>query len=80
MYWWAREYPVKDAAEEAEVDEKTAIQAYQYCQSWRLLNHDSPLMLGGPGLGVVVQIDESLFHHKPKHNRGRATGAGVWAL
>ena len=29
MYWWAREYPVKDAAEEAEVDEKTAIQIYQ---------------------------------------------------
>ena len=25
---------------------------------------DSPLLLGGPG--VVVQIDESLFRHKPK--------------
>ena len=24
MYMWAREYPVKDAAEEAEVQEKTA--------------------------------------------------------
>ena len=60
MYWWAREYPVKDAADEANVDEKTAIQAYQYCRdicSWRLLNHDAPLMLGGQG--VVVQIDES---------------------
>ena len=44
MYWWAREYPVKGAAEEAEVDEKTAIQVYQYCRdvcSWRILNHDS---------------------------------------
>ena len=29
LYWWAREYPVKDAAEEANVDEKTAIQIYQ---------------------------------------------------
>ena len=49
MYLWACQYPVSDAAEEAEVDEKTAIQIYQYCRdicSWRLLNHDSPLMLG----------------------------------
>lgn len=67
LYWWAREYAVSDAAQEAEVEEKTAIQAYQYCRdicSWRLLNRDAPLMLGGPG--VVVQIDESLFRHKPK--------------
>ena len=81
MYWWARQYPVSDAAEEAEVDEKTAIQIYQYCRdicSWRLLNHDSPLMLGGPG--VVVQIDESLFRHKPKHHRGRATRNEVWVF
>lgn len=40
LYWWAREYAVSDAAQEAEVEEKTAIQAYQYCRdicSWRLL-------------------------------------------
>ena len=81
MYWWACEYPVKDAAEEAEVDEKTAIQMYQYCRdvcSWRILNHDSPLLLGGPG--VVVQIDESLFRHKPKNHRGRATSREVWVF
>ena len=67
FHWWAREYPVTDAAEEAEVDRKTAIRAYQHCRDicgWRLQNHDSPLMLGGPG--VTVQIDESLFRHKPK--------------
>ena len=64
MYWWAREYPVND---EAEVDKKTAIQVYQYCRdlcSWRLLNHDSPMMLGGQE--VVVQIDESLFRPNQK--------------
>jgi hypothetical protein len=52
--------------EEAEVEKKSAIQAYQYCRvcSWRLLHHDSPLQLGGTG--VTVQIDESLFRYKPK--------------
>ena len=67
MYWWVRQYPVGDAAQEAEVQEKSAIQSYQYMRdicSWRLLNRDAPLMLGGQG--VVVQIDESLFRHKPK--------------
>ena len=54
MYWWCREYPVTDAAEEAKVSEKSAVQAYQYFRdicSWRILNRDSPLTLGGPGVG-----------------------------
>ena len=53
------------AADEAKVIETTAIQVYQYfCDicSQRLLNCDAPLML----YGIVVQIDESLFQHKPK--------------
>ena len=48
FYCWFREYPVTDAAEEAEVEKKSAVQAYQYCRdicSWRLLHHDSPLLL-----------------------------------
>ena len=67
MHWWCRQYLVTDASQEAKVTEATCVQAYQYfwdiC-SWRLLNRDAPLMLGGPG--VIVQIDESLFRHKPK--------------
>ena len=58
---------MSDTCEELKTLEKTAIQAYQHFRdicSWRLLTHDSPLMLGGPG--IVVQIDESLFRHKPK--------------
>ena len=66
LYLWAREYPVKDVAEEAEVDQGTAIDMYQWLRevcSTKLLQ-GPPIILGGPN--VVVQIDESLFKHKPK--------------
>ena len=67
MYLWARQYPVTDAMEEAVVDKRTAIDIYQWLRevcTTKLLS--SPIILGGPG--VVVQIDESLFRHKPKVN------------
>ena len=68
MYLWARQYPVTDAMEEADVDRRRAINIYQWLRevcSTKLLS--SPIVLGGPG--VVVQIDESLFQHKPKVNK-----------
>ena len=66
MYWWARQFPVTDTAEDAQVEEKTAIDVYQWLRevcSTRLIR-DGPAILGGAG--VVVQVDESLFRHKPK--------------
>ena len=68
MYLWARQYPVTDAMEEADVDRRTAIDIYQWLRevcSTKLLS--SLIVLGGPG--VVVQIDESLVRHKPKVNK-----------
>ena len=65
MYKWSRECPVTDVADEIEVTEKTAIQVYQYLRdvcSWRLVQHDPQIALGGSG--HVVSIDESLFCHK----------------
>ena len=59
------EYPIKDAQEEAEVVHDTTVCTYRWlCEvcSTKLLQ--TPILLGGPG--VVVQIDESLFQHKPK--------------
>ena len=62
MYWWARQYPVSDACEEAQVTAKTAVDVYQWsrevCVTTLL---QTPIMLGGPSR--VVQIDE--FTHKP---------------
>ena len=63
---WAREYPVSDAAEEAEISSRVAIDIYQWLRevcTAKLLQ----IILGGPG--VVVHIDKSLFRHKPKVGR-----------
>ena len=46
MYLWARQYPVTDAMEEAEVDRRTAIDMYQWLRevcSTKLLS--SPVIL-----------------------------------
>ena len=66
IYFWVRQYPVTDAHEEAEVGEHTAINIYQWLRkvcSQKLLG-DPQIVLGGPH--TIVQINESLFRHKPK--------------
>ena len=62
---WARDYPVCAAATGAELTEATSYQVYQWLRevcSTTLLQ--TLFVLRGPG--VIVQIDESQFHHKPK--------------
>jgi len=62
---WARDCPVTDAMENAEADSQTAVDDFQrlreVCTTMLLRTH---IILGGPG--IIVQIDESLFQHKPK--------------
>ena len=71
IYWWARQYPVTDAAAECEVSRQVAIDVYQWLREicgWRLLNHDD-LRLGGSTplqLPPIIETDESCFSHKPK--------------
>ena len=67
IYWWVCDYPVSDAAEEAHIGRDMAINVYQWLRdvcTTKLLSR--PIQLDGPG--KVVQIDESLFRHKPKVN------------
>ena len=65
MYWWASQYPVTDCKDEAEISEPAAIDIHQWLRevcTTKLLQ--TPIVLGGAG--GIVQIDESLFRHKPK--------------
>ena len=67
IHLWAWEFPVTSTDQLAEVEKKTAIDVYQWLRevcSAKLVN--TLCILGGPG--ITVQIDESLFRHKPKVN------------
>lgn len=66
IHFWSKQNPVGDTAESAEIGKNTAVDVYQWLRevcSTKLIR-DGPVVLGGPG--IVVQIDESLFKHKPK--------------
>ncbi len=61
MQRWSRENPLTDATDDIDITEKSGIQMYQYYRnvcSWRLVQHDPQIVLGG--------ADESLFCHKVK--------------
>ena len=49
MYMWVRQYPVKDASEEAKVTEHTTIHMYQWLREVcsDTLVHGPPIILGG---------------------------------
>ena len=65
LHLWAKNDPVTSVADDIEVSRPSAIDAFQWLRevcSAKLLQN--PILLGGPG--KIVQIDESLFRHKPK--------------
>ena len=70
---------ISDTGGEAKVTTNSAVQVYQWLRdvcSTMLQQH--PIKIGGPG--AKVQIDESLYRHKPKRHRGEATQNEVWVF
>ena len=66
LYWWVRQYPVTDAAEEAKVEPNTAVAVYQWlCVVCSTKLIQTRIQLGGNG--VTVQIDESFSNISPKY-------------
>ena len=65
IYLWAVDTPLKTTVEAIGISARTTVNLYNFLRdvcSWKLLQQ--PILLGGPG--VIVQIDKSLFKHKPK--------------
>jgi len=88
---WAKDTPVTDAIDDAEIDTRTGVDIYREVCTTKLLQ--TPIILGGSW--IIVQVDESLFRHKPKvsyhgqnhkihvqtqNNRGRHTQQEIWVL
>ncbi len=77
MYLWCERTSVTHAYRQLNISEKTVIDIYSFfreiCSNHFVRN---PVKLGGNG--VIVQIDESCFSHKPKHHRGRPPTTPLW--
>lgn len=68
MYWWARQYPVKDMAQEAQIELGTAIDIYQWlrevCSVFLACAHDAH-----DTRNLIALLHKSL---PPSHQVGRA--------
>ena len=65
IFLWSADASQKQIIETTGISQKTIIDCCSFLRdicSWKLLR--DPTILGGPG--CTVQIDESLFKHKPK--------------
>ena len=66
LHFWVHQYPVTDAMKEAEVDKRTAVDAYQWLReicSSSLLRRPQ-IVLGGPGV---------IIHSVPSQTEGKHT-------
>ena len=79
IYLWALETSIVSATAQLAVSAPTLVDFYNFlrevCSTALIRN---PVQLGGPGR--IVQIDESLFAHKPKYHRGRAPQSEIWVF
>lgn len=76
---WAKEESIIVTCNELNINRKTIINYHKKIRteitSFFLEN---PIRLGGQGR--IVQIDESLFNHKPKAHQGRASRNQIWVF
>ncbi|KAG0438190.1 hypothetical protein DMUE_3240 [Dictyocoela muelleri] len=79
IYCWSSSKNIADVCKDYSVSKPTLIKIYDLLSTvvTKYLEIE-PIRLGGPG--IICQIDESMFVHKMKHNRGRIPRAQVWVF
>lgn len=61
------------------ISKPTIIKFYEKLRSLcEKYNNDNPILLGGEG--IICQVDESLFSHKSKYQRGRRSDNEIWVF
>lgn len=67
IYFWAKQYPVTDAAVEVAVNQATASKVYAALRGICVEKlRKNPISLGGRVAQSVVQVDDSCFSYRPK--------------
>ncbi len=79
MYLWSEKISVTATYRQVGISEKSVIDCFSFFRELCSLYFQAyPIKLGGPG--IVVQIDESCFSHKPKHHHGRSPNEPIWVF
>ena len=79
LYQWALDTPMSTTCQAVGISAKTTIYYFNLIREVCSQKLCSTLVqLGRPG--VVVQIDESLFTHKPKYHYGRPARSEQWVI
>lgn len=77
LWRWNLETTNEHIMDEIPVSSDTLIKFFKKLRNCcRLFNLNNPLRLGGEG--IICQLDESLFRHKPKYHVGRCTNHEIW--
>ncbi|KCZ81713.1 hypothetical protein H312_00891, partial [Anncaliia algerae PRA339] len=77
LYKFFKDNSVSEVSKENEINLKTVIKFFDEIRGIiKTFYNGLDLRLGGEN--IIVQIDESMFCHKPKNHRGRATSREIW--
>lgn len=79
IFYWCEDISVTQAVNFLNLSRVTVVDIFNFFREICTKYFDkNPIRLGGAGL--VVQIDESCFSHKPKYHRGRASKEPIWVF